>query len=455
VYSNLFKGQWNKLAIATLVLLAFSFVFGGASRDHALRLALVELAALPLLALALVEVVKSGAWREHRFALAILAALAALPLVQLAPLPPAIWQNLPGRDDASLALSLAGISPQWAPLSLTPDKTWRSFLALLPPIAMFLGVLTLGRSLRTNMLYLYLAAAAASLLLGVLQLSLGDHRIYPWATTTPGSVVGFFANRNHLADLLLTTLPFTAVFAGAVIGHRGRAHTLAWVASLFVGLVIIALAAGKSRFGIALAGPVLLASLFLGWLVSGRGRPGPRLLGMAGVGVLAAAAIGILAIGPIMDRFDSAPITEGRFENWPIVFEIAQTYLPWGSGLGSFDAVFRSVEPLARLDSTFFNQAHNEYLETWLETGWLGIGLAIAYIVWWARRSWDVWRQPGSQDVGFRRAASIAILIVLLHSAVDYPLRTETMAVLFAFFSALLEGRPNAPERLRVRSGAA
>ena len=61
--------------------------------------------------------------------------------------------------------------------------------------------------------------------------------------------------------------------------------------------------------------------------------------------------------------------------------QAADAYLPFGAGLGAFDTVFRSVEPLAELDPTYFNQAHNEYLETWLEAGWSGIALIIAGVV--------------------------------------------------------------------------
>ena len=105
------KGQWDAIAIAMVVLLVFSFAFGGASRVHALRLALVELAALPLLVIAGMQIQKWESRRRHQLALGILASLAALPLVQLIPLPPAVWTSLPGRDQMTLALTLAGLEP--------------------------------------------------------------------------------------------------------------------------------------------------------------------------------------------------------------------------------------------------------------------------------------------------------------------------------------------------------
>ena len=108
------KSQWDATAIAAAVLLAFSFILGGASRDHALRLALVELAALPLLLIAGSRLIKSGLWREHRFALGLLGAVVAIPVIQLIPLPPQVWTGLPGREEMALALELAGLRPGWA-----------------------------------------------------------------------------------------------------------------------------------------------------------------------------------------------------------------------------------------------------------------------------------------------------------------------------------------------------
>ncbi|RZJ31375.1 MAG: hypothetical protein EON85_03405, partial [Brevundimonas sp.] len=374
------------MAIAAAVLLALSFVFGGASREHALRLALVELAALPLLVLGADRLIRSGLWRSHRFALALLGALAAIPLIQLIPLPPAVWTALPGRAEMVLALELAGIQPGWAPLTVTPDLTWQSALAILPPAAMFLAVLSASQAQTARMMGFYLVAAVISVVLGAIQLASGDTRFYLWATTAAGSVTGFFANRNHLATLLLACLPFAAVFGAAVLRRRSDQRLPLWFGALFMGLVVVGLAAIRSRAGVILFGPVAIASLLAAWIAAGRGRPGPGLLALTGGVAAAIGAVAILALPPILARFDVQSAPEGRFEGWPIVASAADTWLPLGSGVGSFDAVFRSVEPLEQLDPTFFNHAHNEYLETWLEAGWLGAALIIAFLIWYGRR---------------------------------------------------------------------
>ena len=438
------KGQWDAVAIAAAILLALSFVFGGASREHALRLALVELAALPLLVLSANRLIRTGLWREHRFALGLLGLIAAIPLIQLIPLPPFLWTALPGRADMVLALQLAGIQPGWAPITATPDLTWQSVLALLPPAAMFMAVLGASHAQTARMMWFYLAGAVVAVLLGAAQLASGGTQLYLWATTAAGSVTGFFANRNHLATLLLSCLPFAAVFGAAVLRRRSDERLPLWFGALFMGLVVIGLAAIRSRAGVILFGPIAVAGMLAAWIAAGRGRPGPGLIALTGGVAAAIGVVAVLALPPILARFDVQSAPEGRFEGWPVVADAADAWLPLGSGIGSFDAVYRSVEPLEQLDPTFFNHAHNEYLETWLEAGWPGVALIIAFLVWYGRRLWAAWKAGPSRERDLQRAASIALLAMLAHSAVDYPLRTAALAVLFALCAAILEkaGQP-------------
>lgn len=442
--NKLLKGQWDIAAIAAIVLLAFSIVLGGASREHALRLALVELAALPLLVIGAGRLIRTGLWRDHAFALSLMGAVAAIPLIQLAPLPPVLWTALPGREEMVLALELAGLQPGWAPLSVTPDLTWRSFLALLPPAAVFLTVLGANHSLTVRLIGVYLLAAVIGVILGAAQLASGGEALYPWETTSAGSVTGFFANRNHLATLLLSCVPFAAVLGAATLRRRDDGRWALWFGALFMGLVVIGLAAIRSRAGVILFGPVAIASMLAAWIAAGRGRPNKALLTLAGGAAVAIGAVAVLALPPILARFDVQSAPEGRFEGWPIVSDAAQAWLPLGSGVGSFDVVFRSVEPLEQLDPTFFNHAHNEYLETWLEAGWPGVILILAVFVWFGRRVWSAWKSPPSRERDLQRAASIALVVMMAHSAVDYPLRTATLACLFALCAAILEkaGRP-------------
>ncbi|MFN3557880.1 MAG: O-antigen ligase family protein [Brevundimonas sp.] len=413
-----------------------------------MRLALLELISLPLLVLAAFAIRRETAWKAHPLAFGLLLAVAGLPLLQLIPLPPGIWGSLPGRAPMAQILDIAGIPPSWGTLSLTPDRTWRSFLALLPPLAMFSAALLCSPTDRRRLVMVVLGGVALSIGLGALQVAGTGSQFYLWSTTTIGTVTGFFANRNHFATLCLIALPFAAVLGAAVIRRQDSNRTTMWLSVILIALIVVAVGAIRSRAGVILLAPTLILSFIAAWVASGRGRPKPVLLAGAGAALLAMTAVAALGLTPLLARFDTAGAPEGRFENWPVVAGAAETYLPLGSGLGSFDSVYRSVEPANRLDSTFFNQAHNDYLETWLEAGWLGAALIIAFLIWYGRRTWAAWRSGASTERDLQRAASIAIGVVLIHSAADYPLRTETVAVVFALCAAILELAARATDRV-------
>jgi O-antigen ligase len=429
--------------VVAVALLALSFLLGGASRSHALRLMLVELASLPVLVIVARSLLHEPQ-RGHALANSIVLALIALPLLQLIPLPYGLWINIPGHEQPALALQFAGVSPGWSAISLTPDLTWRALLALAPPVAMYFATTALGPGHFGRLVAICLLAGGANAALCVVQLATSDPRYYAWAWSDLGLAVGFFANSNHMAALGTSTLPFAAAIAvsAARCGLSGRRAL--WSALAYLGVMVVVIAAGLLIGAISLVGSVLVARAGLG-----RPRLSAKLLGAAAGCTVAALAIVSVSLAPMVSENGLFDVTEGRLQNWPLVAEAAQTYLPVGSGIGSFDAIFRSVEPLETLRPTYFNEAHNEYLQIWLEAGWLGVALVIAFLVWFGRRSQRAWREGLSLEGDLQRAASVAIGLILLHSVVDYPLRTETMAVFFAICCGILEfaGRPRTENR--------
>lgn len=437
------------------LVVSMSVVFGGASRDHELRLAAVELSALPLLVLSIAIWGYRINLREHRFALSIVACLAALPLIQLVPLPYSIWSRLPGRELAMQVFSVASIAPGWLPVSIAPDQTWHSFLALIPPISIFIAIVAAGSNVARTTVIVLTAFATASSILGLAQLGSGGEKLYPWATTSAGSVTGFFANRNHLATMCLVTLPFLSIFAVAPLTSKTANRFYSWLGVLGIILIIGTLITIRSRAGLVLAVPTLTLSLFAALRASGRRNGRPALL-IAALGI-AVALGGLLyaSIGPVIDRFDQTVESEGRFERWPGIQDLAEANLPLGTGVGSFDTVYRSVEPIGLLGPRFFNQAHNDYLEIWLEAGWLGIGLIIAFAVWLVKRTATAWGRSPTSEGDFKRAASIGILVVLAQSAVDYPIRTTTIAVMFALCCGIMERNAYDFQKIKTRRKSA
>jgi O-antigen ligase len=102
--------------------------------------------------------------------------------------------------------------------------------------------------------------------------------------------------------------------------------------------------------------------------------------------------------------------------------------------------VYRLYEDHERINVVEINHAHNDYAELILELGVAGIILIFAFLAWWVVSVWRVW---SFGDFGpFAQAASIASGAVLVHSIVDFPLRTAAISAVFAMCLALLTERP-------------
>jgi O-antigen ligase len=337
-------------------------------------------------------------------------------------------------------LDVARLGRPWLPFSLAPEQTWRSAMALAPPAAMFMGALFLSDRQRRMLAACWLALAGVSLGLGALQMLGGEASpLYVYPITNLGAPVGLFSNRNHQAAFLLCLTPLAAVFAARFDGDfEGRRAFAALLAMLYVALAIVGVAVTRSRAGIVLGALALLGVVAV---VARGGAVRRHWRAAAGFGVgglIAIAAVLTLGLGPILDRFEGGA-AEPRFEGWPLVARAAGDFLPLGSGVGSFQTVYDAVEPLDDVGPTYFNHAHNDYLELWLETGVVGAGLLLAFAIWLAARLWAIWTpRTAAHGRDLAAACSLTALLLAAHSAVDYPLRTESLAVLFAFACAAL-----------------
>jgi O-antigen ligase len=110
--------------------------------------------------------------------------------------------------------------------------------------------------------------------------------------------------------------------------------------------------------------------------------------------------------------------------------------MPVGSGIGSFQQIYRTREDPATVDRFYMNHVHGDYIELALETGVPGLLVLGLFLLWWARRCILLWR--AEEPDYFARAATIASAAILAHSLVDYPLRTAAISGLFAMCCGLM-----------------
>jgi len=425
------------MTITLALYLALALLLGGVAAQGGWPDALLAVLALPLLA--------CGAWHLQAAGrplatplLALVLATLALPLLQLLPWAswPVVGPSLQALHATFGVLPLAEADvPAHRAWSLHPQGTWWSLLALLPPLAVLVAAASLDRRGRGRLLGVALAVATVQAVIAILQTPEGGAVLPTFHGPEGEQARGTFANRNHLGLLMVLgagiglSLLWRRTSHALAEGWRVRDGLVVGASLAAVLLCLVALLLSQSRaaagIGLLLGGLALLGL----WWQPRRQAGGKRLLAVIAGLVLVAVNLGAYGV---MQRFAADPLDADRSEMAAQTAALAREALPWGTGLGSFPAVYAQREPAALgLDAPLTNHAHNDWLEWLLETGIAGLALMLA---WFGLLAWCLWRaRPWSPGVG---VAALLVAAPLLHSLVDYPLRTLAISTLFALVAS-------------------
>jgi len=426
-----------KSAVAPAYLLA-CLLLGGSAQGIWQNM-LLQLAGVAIIAWAAATGDEPLPKAAQTLLLILVAGLVVIAL-QLIPLPASLWTTgLRARVGEGYAILGQAIPP--LPISLTPYAGLNTLLGIVPALAVFCAVLRLGAFRASWLAAALLAGTVVGITLGALQV-VAPGPNSPWylyPQTNRGVAVGFFANANHMADLLVCALPFIAALASA-----GRSRNIQRYSALLVVLaaaallIVVGIALNGSLAGYVLALPVIGASI----LIAAPPRRSLRtpvaiLTGLAlvaAVGAIASTSIGSSRIGQ-----EASGSVQSREAILQTTAKAMADTMPFGSGLGSFVRVYPLYESADRVVPEYVIHAHNDYAELVLELGLLGIVLIGAFLAWWMAAARAGWRTGGGGP--YARAASIATAVVLVHSLVDFPLRTAAVSATFAMCLALLIDR--------------
>jgi O-antigen ligase len=426
------------------LLLCAALAFGGAGSYYPRLELLLELAALGTLAYFALTRRNWPADKLTLFAFALGAGALIFPLAQLIPLPPGLWQKLPGRQFVVDLDALLGWQGKWRPLSLDPGATLRSALILLPPVAMLVGVRFLNTQERHRLMQVVVGFALLSALLGSIQLATGG-KLTPFPSAHLGYPVGLFVNRNHQAAFLLLALPILAALGALRAPVKRGVGPPLMITVAFCLMLSAVIIATSSRMGSALLVLSLGACVFL--LFSSE-----RLRRFAAPALIAASIFAVLLFesGPfskLLGRLSA--LNDGRFGYWQDLGYVFDKYGFFGTGFGTFVPVQQSMESLTHVSQTYLNHAHNDYLEVALEGGLPAIALMFLFAAFLLLAAKGLLANNVSPH---RRLLSSAvccgILCVLLFSLVDYPLRMPALSTAFALLcgSLLPTPRGDAPD---------
>lgn len=404
------------------------------------------------MALAAAVTSRSSRWTRPGPADWIVAGMVILFLVQLIPLPPAIWTRLPGHAlIAAIDREVFG-QPLWRSLSIDSEATWQSFAFLIPFLGSYLAYRSGSTQRRAALMRGVAIGFAIAVAMGLLQAA-GLDGLHPYPIEADNQYGnGFFTNHNHQATFVL--------MAGLLLASHpampGKGLLDARVMGLALSAGLATLASG-SRAGFAL---LMLTALAFGaaWFVT-RERPAgsvassrrPLILALGGSGILAAA---IAALVISADRFAlgrGALLDDPRFEIIPVAWQAIWQFWPFGSGFGTFQTPYWQVEPIEALRILDINHAHNDLIEAAIEGGAFALALILALILRIAVLTGRALRTKGPQAM--RTAATgLALMVPLVHSLVDYPLRAMAVAVLFAMALAKLEAETSETFESKAKS---
>jgi O-antigen ligase len=432
-----------RTAVGPLYLLACLLL--GGSAQGAWHNAVLQLAGLLIIAWVAAEPREEDIPAVAKPVLILAIAAIALTALQLLPVPPSFWAH-GSRNPVAAGFLLLGRPLPFLPLSLTPYASLSTLFGVIPPLAMFCAMVGAKAYRPSWLVVALLAGALAGTLLGALQVggAGADSPWYLYPETNLGSGVGFFANANHMASLLVIALPFAA--AAAASGKSRNIQHYSALLSVLAGValvLVVGIVLNGSLAGYALAVPTIAASAMI---VLRAGKRTRRALGLlAAISVLVSlAALGSSSIGATKIGQDATTSVQSRQEILQTTGKAIRDNMPWGTGLGSFVQVYRLYESPDRVTSEYVIHAHNDYAELALETGAVGVVLLLVFLVWWAVAAWQPWRGPEGSP--YARAASIASAAILIHSLVDFPLRTAAISTCFAMCLGLLADRRQ-PER--------
>jgi len=256
----LFNPQTALYALGAFLMCVF--FMGGGARDDIQSLIILRPFAILCIAFALIYKIEMKIkWQS--FPLNLLFLLTLLMIVQLIPLPPELWTQLPQRQIFADIANISAIEQPWRPLSLSPSKTWNSLFSLTVPFAAMALFMNLQPHDRRRAMLIIIALLALSAAWGILQ-SLGSARgpLYLYRITNHGVAVGLFANRNHQSFMLASLILFLGWYSFS-LQHREKINPLKIIAvmgGIFMLIPLIFITG--SRAGLILMVPALFAALY-------------------------------------------------------------------------------------------------------------------------------------------------------------------------------------------------
>ncbi len=321
-----------------------------------------------------------------------------------------------------------------------------------------------GRNGQGSMLFPVLCVAL--LLAGIASSAIGIVQVYSptWAdgdwiarTSVEGRAVGNLRQPNHLCSLLLWSI-VAALWLGE---SKVLRRTVSLALAAFMMFVVVL---SGSRSGVL--GACLLALWGLRDARLAKSNRAALLIAPLAYGLFWFAATewaphGEHAFGGAGRFSSSSDISSSRFGIWSDTLELIRAH-PWaGVGFGEFNFAW-SLTEFPNRPVAFFDHTHNLPLQFAVELGLPLATVALAFLGWalWRAARNCVLPLAPNEAASPQRAAFVMVLLVLMHSLLEYPLWYAYFLLPTAFALGLCLAGPSrqgdtiAPEARKPGRGA-
>lgn len=393
------------------VILLVSLLIGGATQAGILTDSLLE-AAVFIVFLAATSVRPGNYGQAVRWALFF---LCAVVLIQFVPVPDGLVSALRPVLPGAAVLDPAQGVPEWTFVSTDVGRSLTAAVFFLAALAFFTMLGSLSRAELRGLLPFVLSGAACNLVAAAIQYSAA--KVVAVGGLLPYTLhAGFFVNENHFSALIFMTIPFVVLVA---VQRKARVLPV-----LLMAIILVVQFAVGSRAGVTFAVAVTAVSILVA------SRPSGRQIALV-LFLLVVVALLYFVHNDTFFQPDENP-QFGRIDFARTTLEGISRSFVLGYGYGSFEFAYSMFEKTGNIFREYVNHAHNDYLEIVFDGGVTALAALGVYFVLLMRQVRHAWREP------MARAAFVSLALVLIHSLVDYPLRTMGLALFFAYLNALV-----------------
>jgi O-antigen ligase len=398
---------------------------------------------------------------RDRKLLGLLAAFAGIVFIQIVPLPASVLETLfPSTWD--IYRNLSGAAPgTWHSISIHPWATKQDLLKLLAYASVFIVIINhvreqqqVDRLVKTIMVFGFILVVFA-----LVQKATWNGRVY-WfypvgahdESVRNFAIWGPFLNRNHFAGYLAMIIPLGLSLLLYRASRTDRSRYASWTGRLAALLT----SSGFSSLGVwGLVSLVMAAALFMtlsrGGIISflcsltllyslARQRTGLRrmIAPLAFIGMVLLLVIFFAGWDRISARFEQ--LTEDRNLKRASVWEdslvMARDFPLLGTGYGTFGSIYSRYQTHSAM--TFYDHAHNDYMELLTDTGLIGFATAATLAGIFAAmviRQWRSRRRTYVKALGAGGIASCAAMLV--HGMTDFNLHIPANAMLLTVVAGI------------------